>query len=92
MKYVDKLIWKKHKIFSFSDENKHAIVELDNGFVISVVTGDSFYCDKKNPYEAYVIRRPEKELNSDTEEYLKFPAGYLNETTLEEYIKKISLL
>jgi len=62
-----------------------AVVDLPNGYKISVITGAMFYSTQDEPYEAMVIAVPNKERKKDKE-----PQGYLTQKELINYINKIA--
>ena len=66
-----------------------AVVNFDNGFGASVITGERFYTNEEHPYELAVLKNGEicyeTKLTDDV-------LGYLNEEQVNDYLVKIEAL
>ena len=70
-------------------DGTRAVVNFDNGFGASVITGERFYTNEEHPYELAVLKNGEicyeTELTDDV-------LGYLNEEQVNDYLVKIEAL
>lgn len=92
MRTFEDLVFKKHPIlFNVDDEkfvsefknHKQAVVEFDNGYVLSVVIGDKFYSNGIDTYECYVMKNGKQ---------IGDVLGYQTKKQVEELIKKIEII
>lgn len=69
---------------------KQSILEFDNGYSVSVITGYGAYIDLENPYELAVLHKTEGLVYPDFMD--NDVKGYLTENDVTKYMKLIQEL
>lgn len=87
MKTFKDLKFEDHKVTSsFSTQ---AVIEFDNKYGVSVITGDRAYSSEKNPYEVAILYKDQITYNTHITDNV---IGYCDEEKVTEIMKQVQEL